>query len=69
MFPDGLLAHQLWSLGRDLRAHAYQMTNIPAPAAPRVISDRIVALHAQSMGMLAADGRAHEAAVIVACSR
>jgi hypothetical protein len=66
MFPDGLLAHQLWSLGRDLRARAYQISNIPAPAAPRVIDDRIVALHAQSMGMLAADGRAHQAAVIFA---
>jgi hypothetical protein len=66
MFPQGLLEHQLWSVGRDLRAHAYQMTNTRAPAASRVISDRIVALHAQSMGMLAADGRAHEAAVIFA---
>ncbi len=66
MFSDGLLAHQLWSLGRDLRAHAYQISNIPAPAAPRVISDRIVALHAQSMGMLADDGRVHQASVIFA---
>jgi hypothetical protein len=66
MFPNGLLEHQLWALGRDLRAHAYRLSRQPAPPAPRVVSDRIVALYAGSQGLLARYGREHGAAVITA---
>lgn len=66
MFPHGLLEHQLTMLWRDTRFRAYRLAHQGRPAAPRVISDRVVALHAGSMGLLAEYGRGHHAAVIAA---
>lgn len=64
MFPHGLLEHQVTMLWRDTRFRLFQVAHQAPPAAPRVVSDRIVALHAGSMGLLADYGRSHHAAVI-----
>jgi hypothetical protein len=66
MFPNGLLEHQVTSLGRDVRSYAYRAIRRPEPAAQRVVDDRVVALHAASMGLLVDYGQAHQAAVIAA---
>jgi hypothetical protein len=50
MFPRGLFEHQLAMHWRDLRRHLFRT------AAPRVLSERIVALHAESHGLLAQYG-------------
>jgi lysophospholipase L1-like esterase len=66
MFPAGLLQHQVQMLSRDGRRAGFNLLHLKLPAAPRVVSDRIVALHAGSLGLLARYGRQRGSAVIAA---
>jgi hypothetical protein len=66
MFPRGLLEHQAQMLYRDRRLAAFKLFHLKPPVTPRVVSERIVALHASSLGLLARSGREQGSAVIVA---
>jgi lysophospholipase L1-like esterase len=66
VFPHGLLEYHLWAIYRDQRLALLNLLHIVTPPPPRVVSDRIVALHAESLGLLAHEGRQRGAAVIAA---
>ena len=66
MFPHGLLEHQATSIYRDGRLAFFNQLHVNVAPPPRVVSERIVDLHAGSMGLLAEYGRQHHAAVIAA---
>ncbi|MBV9546270.1 MAG: SGNH/GDSL hydrolase family protein, partial [Chloroflexi bacterium] len=66
MFPRGLIEHQVLSLTRDLRPYWYGLIRQSVPAAPRVASDRVVAMHAQAMGLMAEYGHERGISVIAA---
>jgi hypothetical protein len=58
MFPRGLIEHQATMLFRAARRR------LSRAADPRVLSERIVALHAESLGLLAQYGRERHVTVI-----
>jgi hypothetical protein len=66
MFPHGLIEHQVTNLARETRASAYRVLRQPGLAAPRVIDDRVVALHAASLALLVDYGRTNQASVVAA---
>jgi len=66
VFPHGLLEHQLTMLGRDLRPHLYALLRQRMPAPPRVLNERIIALHAAVLGNLARVGAGQGAPLIAA---
>ncbi|MBV9357091.1 MAG: SGNH/GDSL hydrolase family protein [Chloroflexi bacterium] len=66
MFPHGLLEHQLTNVARETRAYAYRALRQPSLAAPRVVDDRAVALHAASLALLVDYGRGQQASVVAA---
>jgi lysophospholipase L1-like esterase len=66
MFPRGLLEHQVFMLYRDKRLAALSRLHLKAPAAPRVVSERVVALHAGSQRLLARYARERGSAAILA---
>jgi hypothetical protein len=66
MFPRGLLEHHLRMLYRDGSRAAFKQLQLKTPAAPRVVSARVVALHAGSHRLLVRHGRQRGSAVIVA---
>jgi lysophospholipase L1-like esterase len=66
MFPHGLLEHQVLSVSRDLRPLWYRLLHQPDPPPPRVANDRVVAMHAQAMGLLARYGAERGIPVIAA---
>ena len=53
MFPNGLLEHQLTMLGRNVRLSGFAAIHQRPPAAPRIVNERVIALHAVSLGLLA----------------
>jgi lysophospholipase L1-like esterase len=57
MFPNGLLEHQLMMFGRDVRRSLSIVTTRHPPLEPRQVNQRAIALHAQSLGLLARYGR------------
>jgi hypothetical protein len=66
IFPDGLLKHQLTMLGRNLRPYWYAASHQREPAPPRIVNERVIALHAASLGLLARYGRQAGIPVIAA---
>src|SRR5215472_7401446 len=56
VFPHGLIEHRVTMLGRDLRPRLYAVLRQPSPVAPRILNDRILALHAEVLGALASYG-------------
>jgi hypothetical protein len=66
MFPHGLIEHQVTNLARATRAYAYRALRQPSLAAPRVVDDRVVALHAASLALLVDYGRGQQASVVAA---
>jgi lysophospholipase L1-like esterase len=66
MFPHGLLEHQVLSVMRDLRPAWYRILRQPEPVPQRVANDRVVAMHAQAMGLLARYGAERGIPVIAA---
>jgi len=66
VFPHGLLEHQLTMLGRDLRPRLYSLLGRANPAPPRILNERIIALHAAVLGNLARVGAGQGVPVIAA---
>lgn len=66
MFPHGLIEHQVTMLGRSLRQRGHSLLHLPRPAAPRIVNERVIALHARSLAMLATHGRQSSTHVVAA---
>jgi lysophospholipase L1-like esterase len=58
MFPRGLIEHQLTMLMRDTRQRLHPV------AAPRVVNERVIALYAESLGLMSEYGQQRGIAVI-----
>jgi len=65
-FPHGLLEYHAQMLYRDARLALFHQLHAAPPPAPRMVSERIIALHAGSLGLLARYGRERGSAVIAA---
>lgn len=66
MFPHGLLEHHVTSILRDLRPKWYQLTRQTQPSPPRIANDRVVAMHAAAMGLIARYGAERHVVVVAA---
>jgi hypothetical protein len=67
MFPHGLIEHQVTMLARSARMELFPLLlQRSAPPAPRIANERVIALHAASVGLIAEYARARGGRTVAA---